>query len=95
MSAVRRNLKNKSLKEKCEIICHIEKGVANKEASEMYGVPKNTISTWMKSKDKFFSVLLHCYIASETSLPSKKLHSCNYKEVGKAVCGWFILLRSQ
>ena len=26
--------------------------MTNKEASEKFGVPKNTISTWMKKKDK-------------------------------------------
>ena len=31
--------------------------MTNKEASEKFGVPKNTISTWMKNKDKLFEGL--------------------------------------
>ena len=54
MSAVKRKLK---LIQKCQIIGQIEKGMTNKEASEKFGVPKNTISTWMKNKDKLFEGL--------------------------------------
>ena len=37
---------NKSLKNKCKIIGPVEKGMANKEVS---GMPKNTISAWVKN----------------------------------------------
>ena len=50
MSAVKRKLRNKSLKKECEIIRHIEKGMANKKGPEKFGVPKNAISTWMKKQ---------------------------------------------
>ena len=43
--AVKRNLTNKSIKENCEII---QKGMANKGGYEIFGVPKNTISSGMK-----------------------------------------------
>ena len=52
MSAVKRKLRNKSLKKECEIIRHIEKGMAKKKGPEKFGVPKNAISTWMKNKEK-------------------------------------------
>ena len=51
MSAVKRKLKNTKLIQKCQIIRQIEKEMTNKEASEKFGVPKNTVSTWMKNKD--------------------------------------------
>ena len=80
MSVVKRKLTNKSLKDKCEIICHIVKGMANKKASKKFGVPKNIIPARIKNKEKRFSVLRE-----------KKLHGCNYKEVEKAVvCDCFI-----
>ena len=50
MSAVKRKLKNTKLIQKSQIIRQIEKAMANKEASEKFGVQKNTISTWMKNK---------------------------------------------
>ena len=40
--------------------------MANKEGSEEFGVLKNTISTWMKSKEKLFSAI------QETSSSTKK-----------------------
>ena len=48
---VKRKSTNKTLVQKCEIIRHIEKGMTNKEASERFGVLKNTISTWIKNKE--------------------------------------------
>ena len=54
-----------------------------------FGVPKNAISTWMYHKEKIFCAL------QETSLSTKKICSCNYKEVDKAVYDWFLLQRSQ
>ncbi|XP_037779428.1 tigger transposable element-derived protein 4-like [Penaeus monodon] len=57
MSAVKRKLNNTKLIKKCQIIREVEKGMTNKEASEKYGVPKNTISTWMKNKEKLLQGL--------------------------------------
>ena len=57
MSAVKQKLKNTKLIQKCQMIRQIEKGMTNKEASEKFGVPRNTVSTWMKNKDKLFEGL--------------------------------------
>ena len=67
MSAVKRKLKNKSLKEQHEIIRHNEKSMANKKASEKLRMPKNTTSTLMQNKDKLLSSL------QETSSSTKKV----------------------
>ena len=63
--SVKRKLNTKTLKEECDILSHIEKGMTNKEAANKFGVPKNTISTWIKNKEKFFQAL-------EESAPSAK-----------------------
>ena len=55
--SVKRNLNTKTLKEKCDILSHIEKGMTNKEAADQFGAPKNTISTWIKNKEKVFQAL--------------------------------------
>ena len=89
MSAVKRELKNTKLIQKCQIIRQIEKGMTNKEASEKFGVPKNTISTWMKNKDKLFEGL------EQSSSDAKKMRRCDYEQVDKAVFKWFSLQRSQ
>ena len=46
----KRKLKNTKLIQKCQIIRQMEKGMTNKEVSEKFGVPKNTMSTWIKTK---------------------------------------------
>ena len=89
MSAVKRKLKNTKLIKKCQIIRQIEKGMTNKEASEKFGVPKNTISTLIKNKDKLFERL------EQSSSDAKKIQGCDYEQVDKAVFKWFSLQRSQ
>ena len=89
MSAVKRKLKNTKLIQKCQIIRQIEKGMTNKEASEKFDVPKNTISTWMKNKDKLFEGL------EQSSSDAKKMRRCDYEQVDKAVFKSFSLQRSQ
>ena len=61
----------------------------NKEASEKFGVPKNTLSTWMKNKGKLFEGL------EQSSSDAKKMRRCDYEKVDKAVFKWFSLQRSQ
>ena len=68
--SVKRKLNSKALKEKYDILSRVEKRTTNKEAAEKFGVPKYTISTWIKNKEKFFQTL-------EESAPStKKLRGC-------------------
>ena len=63
--------------------------MTNKEAADKFGVPKNTISTWIKNKENFFQAL-------EESAPStKKPRGCQYEKVDNALCEWFVLQRRQ
>ena len=55
--SVKCKLNTKPLKKKCGILSHIEKGMTNKEATDKFGVPKNTVSTWIKNKKQFFKRL--------------------------------------
>ena len=50
---------HKTLQEKCQAVNlkDIEKGLPNKDVATKYGVPKNTISAWIKNKDKILSSL--------------------------------------
>ena len=89
MSAVKRKLKSTKIIQKCKIIKEIEKGMTNKEASEKYGIPKNTISTWMKNKEKLLKGL------EQSSSEAKKMRGCDYEQVDQAVLKWFSLQRSQ
>ena len=86
---VKGKLNAKTLLEKCDILSHIEKSMTNKEAADKFGVPKNTISTWIKNKEKNFQAL-------EESAPStRKLRGCQYEKVDKALFERFVLQMSQ
>ena len=87
--SVKRKLNTKTLKQKYDILSHIERDKTNKETADKFGVPKNTILTWIKNKEKIFQLL-------EESAPStKKLHGYQYKKVDKALFEWFVLQWSQ
>ena len=48
---LKRKFSVKTLNEKCKALKDIDKGLSNKDASKKYGVPPNTISTWIKNKE--------------------------------------------
>ena len=82
--SVKRKLNTETLKGKCDILLHIEKGMTNKETADKFGVPKSTISTWIKNKEKIFQAL-------EESAPStKKLRGSQYRKVDKALFERFV-----
>ena len=75
---------------KCKAIKEIEKGLSNKDASLIYDVPKNTISTWVKNKRKHLQALE----ARGTSKVKKSWES-NFDKLDHVVIRWFISKRSQ
>ena len=76
--SVKRKLNTKTLKDKYDILSHIGKDMADKEAADKFGVPKNTISTWVKKKI-FFQGL------EESASSTKRLRGCHYEKVHKAL----------
>lgn len=91
MPLVKRKLTNKSIIEKCKALKDLETGMSNKEVAKKYGVPKNTLSTWIKNKTK----LLTSLEKNGTKSKRKKLRSGNFKNVDKAIYTWFVAKRSQ
>ena len=89
MSSVKQKLSVKSLGEKCQALRDLEKGLCNKDVAEKYGVPRNTISTWVKDKSKYFAAL------EQSPNKRKILRSSDYERVDHAVFKWFLSKRSQ
>ena len=87
--SVKRKLNTKSLGEKCNALKDLESGMSNKEVAEKYGVPKNTISTRLKNKDKYRAD------SDKSSNKRKKLRESDYERVDKVVFKWFLAQRSQ
>ena len=57
MVPIKRRLNNKPIGVKCKALKDLEKGMTNKDVAAKYGVPKNTLSTWVKNKHKLTTFL--------------------------------------
>ena len=64
--------------------------MSNKDVAAKYGVPKNTLSTWVKSKGKLFAVL-----EKGNDVKCQKLRTWDHETLETAVFKWFSSLRSQ
>ena len=85
----KRKLNVKTLIEKCNALNDIEKGLSNKDASVKYGVPTNTISTWVKNKEKYLKAL------ESGSSKKRKLRESDFEKLDNVVFRWFVSKRSQ
>ena len=68
----------------------LENGLPNKDVATKYGVPRNTVSTWVKNKHKLTASLEKRGINSSR----KKTRCGNYEKVDKAIYNWFVEKRS-
>ena len=64
--------------------------MSNKDVAAKYGVPKNTLSTWVKSKEKLFAAL-----EKGNNVKRQKLRTWDHETLDTAVFKWFLSLRSQ
>ena len=55
--AGKRKYTYKTLHEKCQALKDLEKGESNIDVAAKYNIPKNTLSTWVKNKEKLFDTL--------------------------------------
>ena len=78
--AQKRKYVHKTLREKCQSLKDLEKGLSNKDVAAKYGVPKNTLFTWVKSKEKLFVAL-----EKGNNVKRQKLRSGDHETLGTAV----------
>ena len=86
---VKRNLSVKTLAEKCQALRDLENGISNKNVAEKYGVPKKTVSTWLKNKEKLFTAL------EKFSNKRKKVREINYPDIDNVVFKWLLSQRGK
>ena len=48
---------HKTLREKCQALKNLENGESKNDVAAKYNLPKNTLSTWVKNKQKPFDAL--------------------------------------
>ena len=61
-----------------------------KDVAAKYNVPKNTLSTWVKNKEKLFDAL-----KKRTNVKRQKLKSGNHELGDQAIFNWFLNMESQ
>ena len=66
----------------------MEKGTPHNDVASLFGVPKNTLYTWKKNKDKIFEKY-------NSGLISKRVKKEKCEELNKAVHKWFLIFRSE
>ena len=89
--AGKRKYNYKLFREICQALKDLEKGMSSKDVAAKYGVPKNTLSTWVKNKEK----LLLDSLEKGSNIKRQKLRTGNFEMVGKAIFNWFLSMRSQ
>ena len=80
---------HKTLCEKCQALKDLEKGESNKDVAATYNVPKNTLLTWVKNREKLFDVL-----KKGTNVKRQKLKSGSHELVDQTIFNWFLNMRS-
>ena len=88
--AGKRKYTHKTLREKYQALKDLEKAESNKNVAVKYNVPKNTLSTWVKNKEKLFDAL-----KKGTNVKRQKLKSGNHESVDEVIFNWFLNIRSQ
>ena len=72
--ATKRRAENESYQIKYKALKELEKATPHKDVVSLFGVPKNTLSTWKKNKDKIFEKY-------NSSLISKRVKPEKYEEL--------------
>ena len=85
----KRKVSTKSLHEKYKALKEIENGLSKKEAASKYNVALNTISTWLKNKEKIINA-----ITQGKNPKTKNLKGGSYDKLDQAMYKYFLNVRS-
>ena len=87
--ASKRKLNTKSIKDKYQALKEVE-GKSKLQVAAKYGIPKNTLSTWIKNKDKIFE-------AAKKGMNTKRqrLRAGSYEKLDQAIFKWLLTVRSK
>ena len=88
--ASKHKLNTKSIKNKYNALKEVEDGKTKSQVAANYGVPKNTLSTWLKNKDKIFE-------ATKKGSNSKRqqLRQGTFANLDQAMFKWLLVVRSR
>ena len=83
--ATKRKLVSKSIHEKHQALVEVENGGKKSDIALKYGVPLNTLSTWIKNSEKIKT----SFKCSDQNLSRKRIKVVKYEEIDNALLRWF------
>ena len=84
--STKRKLNLKSIQDKYQAIKAVEAGIKKKgDIAKEFGIPPNTLSTWLKNKVK----IVDAYESSSFGPATKKMRTADYPNLEKALDIWF------
>ena len=86
----KRKLNTKSVKDKYNALKEVEDGKTKSRVAAKYGIPKYTLSTWLKNKDNVFE-------APEKGKNSKRqrLREGTFANLDQAMFKWLLVVQSR
>ena len=90
--SAKRKLNVKSIEDKYQAILDVERAIRPKsEIARHFGVPSNTLSTWIKNAEKIKAA----YQQSSFAPDRKRMRTANFEDVEHALLKWFKNVRDQ
>ena len=83
--ATKRKVVCKPLHEKYSALIEVENGGKKTDIAAMYGVPLNTLSTWIKNAEK----IKNSFKSGEQNLARKRIRISKFEEIDSALLKWF------
>ena len=88
--ATKRKLNTKSIKDKYNALKEIEDGNTKSKVALKYGIPKNTLSTWFKNKEKIFDA-----VKKGNNSKRQRLREGSFANLDQAIFKWLLIVRSR
>ena len=88
--ASKRKLNTKSIKDKYNALKEVEDGKTKSQVVAKYGIPKNTLFTWLKNKDKIFEVM-----KNGSNSKRQRLRQGIFANLDQVMFKWLLVVRSR
>ena len=90
-AAKKRRLNTKSIKKWFAALKEVEEGSSRSQVAMKYGIPKNTLSSWIKNKEKNFESMKTQVNKSKR----KRLKQETFANLGDLIFKWLLTVRSR
>ena len=87
----KRKLNSKSITEKYKILKEVDKGNSCASVATKYSIPKQTLSNWLKKKQKIYEAV----DSNSATKKRQRLRASPYENLDKACYTWLVNARSQ